>query len=150
MPEKVDGHAVYRLTPAALADALAEFVTQYGVDLVGGCCGTTPEHLKAVVERLRTLRPKRRVRPAPARDLSSSMKAVSLDLQPRPLVVGERLNAQGSKKVKELLVADDYEGLLQIARGQVDAGAHVLDVSTALNERDDEGAQMRALVKLLA
>jgi 5-methyltetrahydrofolate--homocysteine methyltransferase len=150
MPENVDGHAVYRLPPAALADALAEFVTQYGVDLVGGCCGTTPEHLKAVVERLRTLPPKRRVRPAPAHDLSSSMKAVSLDLQPRPLVVGERLNAQGSKKVKELLVADDYEGLLQIARGQVEAGAHVLDVSTALNERDDEGAQMRALVKLLA
>jgi 5-methyltetrahydrofolate--homocysteine methyltransferase len=150
MPENVDGHAVYRLSPSALADALAEFVTQYGVDIVGGCCGTTPDHMKAVAERLRGLSVTRRVRPAPARELSSSMKAVSLDLQPRPLIVGERLNAQGSRKVKELLVADDYEGLLKIARGQVEAGAHVLDVSTALTERDDEGAQMRTLVKLLA
>src|SRR5512138_1091482 len=150
MPENVDGHAVYRLPPAALADALAEFVEKLGVDLVGGCCGTTPEHMKAVVERLRTVTAPRRVRPAPARELSSAMKAVPLDMEPRPLIVGERLNAQGSKKVKELLVADDYEGLLQIARGQVEAGAHVLDVSTALNERDDEGAQLRALAKLLA
>jgi len=71
-------------------------------------------------------------------------------MDPRPLVVGERLNAQGSRKVKELLLADDYAGLLQIARGQVEAGAHVLDVCVALNERDDEGAQMRALTKLLA
>lgn len=150
MPENVDGHAVYRLSPAALAEALAEFVEHFGVDLVGGCCGTTPEHMKAVVERLRTVKAPRRVRPAPARELSSAMKAVPLDMEPRPLIVGERLNAQGSKKVKELLVADDYEGLLQIARGQVEAGAHVLDVSTALNERDDEGAQLRTLAKLLA
>jgi 5-methyltetrahydrofolate--homocysteine methyltransferase len=78
------------------------------------------------------------------------MKAIPLAMEPRPLVVGERLNAQGSRKVKELLLADDYAGLLQIARGQVEAGAHVLDVCVALNERDDEGAQMRALAKLLA
>jgi 5-methyltetrahydrofolate--homocysteine methyltransferase len=78
------------------------------------------------------------------------MKAVPLAMEPRPLIVGERLNSQGSKKVKELLLADDYPGLLQIARGQVDAGAHVLDVCVALNERDDEGAQMRTLAKLLA
>jgi 5-methyltetrahydrofolate--homocysteine methyltransferase len=150
MPENVDGHAVYKLAPAALAEALEEFVSKFGVDLVGGCCGTTPEHMKAVVERLRTVTAPRRVRPAPARELSSSIKAVPLDQEPRPLIVGERLNAQGSRKVKELLVADDYEGLLLIARGQVEAGAHVLDVSTALNERDDEGAQMRTLVRLLA
>ena len=150
MPENVDGHAVYKLGPEALADALAEFVAKHGVDIVGGCCGTTPAHMKAVVERLRTVQAPRRVRPPPAQELSSSMKAVPLGMEPRPLIVGERLNAQGSRKVKELLVADDYEGLLQIARGQVDAGAHVLDVSTALNERDDEAAQMRTLVRLLA
>jgi 5-methyltetrahydrofolate--homocysteine methyltransferase len=78
------------------------------------------------------------------------MKAVPLAMEPRPLVVGERLNAQGSRKVKELLLADDYAGLLQIARAQVEAGAHVLDVCVALNERDDEAAQMRALAKLLS
>jgi 5-methyltetrahydrofolate--homocysteine methyltransferase len=151
MPENVDGQAVYKLSPDALAEALAGFVRDDGVDIVGGCCGTTPEHMRAVVERIRALEgAPRRVRPRPAPDLSSAMKAVPLAMEPRPLVVGERLNAQGSRKVKELLLADDYAGLLQIARGQVDAGAHVLDVCVALNERDDEGAQMRALAKLLA
>src|SRR5512138_2031520 len=150
MPENVDGRAVYKLSPAALADALAGFVSEYGVDIVGGCCGTTPEHMRAVVERIAAVRVPRRARPRPAAELSSAMKAVPLAMEPRPLVVGERLNAQGSRKVKELLLGDDYAGLVQIARGQVEAGAHVLDVCVALNERDDEGAQMRALVKLLA
>jgi 5-methyltetrahydrofolate--homocysteine methyltransferase len=103
-----------------------------------------------VVERIAPVATRRRTRPRPAPEVSSAMKAVPLDLEPRPLLVGERLNSQGSRKVKELLLADDYAGLLQIARGQVEAGAHVLDVCVALNERDDEGAQMRALVKLLA
>jgi 5-methyltetrahydrofolate--homocysteine methyltransferase len=75
---------------------------------------------------------------------------VPLDMDPRPLVVGERVNAQGSRKVKELLLADDYPGLLRIARDQVEGGAHVLDVCVALNEREDEAAQMRTLVRLLA
>jgi 5-methyltetrahydrofolate--homocysteine methyltransferase len=150
MPENEDGHAVYKLSPDALADALAEFVRDFGVDLVGGCCGTTPAHLRKVVERLGALQPKRRLRPRPAPELASAMKAVPLDLEPRPLVVGERVNSQGSKKVKELLLADDFAGLLRIARDQVEGGAHVLDVCVALNERDDEAAQMRTLVKLLA
>ncbi|HEY6003346.1 MAG TPA: homocysteine S-methyltransferase family protein, partial [Anaeromyxobacter sp.] len=153
MPENVDGRAVYKLSPDALAEALAGFVRDYGVDIVGGCCGTTPEHLRKVVERIRALeeaRTPRRTRPVQAAELSSAMKAVPLAMEPRPLVVGERLNAQGSRKVKELLLQDDYPGLLQIARGQVEAGAHVLDVCVALNERDDEAAQMRTLAKLLA
>ncbi len=150
MPENVEGRAVYRLSPEALADALAGFVRDFGVDIVGGCCGTTPEHLAAVVQRVRSLDVPRRRRPRPAPELSSAMKAVPLDQEPRPLVVGERVNAQGSRKVKELLLADDYAGLLMIARGQVEGGAHVLDVCTALNERDDEAAQMRTLVRLLA
>jgi 5-methyltetrahydrofolate--homocysteine methyltransferase len=150
MPENVDGRAVYRLSPDDLARALAEFVGEHGVDLVGGCCGTTPEHMRKVVEAIRAVKAPRRVRPARGSELSSAMKAVPLAMEPRPLVVGERLNSQGSRKVKELLLADDYAGLVQIARGQVDAGAHVLDVCVALNERDDEAAQMRTLVKLLA
>jgi 5-methyltetrahydrofolate--homocysteine methyltransferase len=149
MPENVDGKAVYKLSPDELASALGDFV-QMGVDIVGGCCGTTPAHLQKVVERVRSLSAPRRVRPPPGPELSSAMKAVPMTLEPRPLLVGERLNSQGSRKVKELLLADDFAGLLQIARGQVEAGAHVLDVCVALNERDDEAAQMRTLVKLLA
>jgi len=150
MPENVDGRAVYRLTPEALAQALAEFARDLGASIVGGCCGTTPEHMRAVAERIAALGLRPRSRPRPLPNLSSAMKAVPLDLEPRPLVVGERVNAQGSRKVKELLLADDYEGLLRIAREQVEAGAHVLDVCVALNERDDESAQMRTLVKALA
>jgi 5-methyltetrahydrofolate--homocysteine methyltransferase len=150
MPENLDGRAVYRLSPDELAEALGQFVAAFGVDIVGGCCGTTPAHLAKVVERVRAVSAPRRIRPAPGPELSSAMKAVPMTLEPRPLLVGERLNAQGSRKVKELLLADDYPGLLQIARGQVEAGAQVLDVCLALNERDDEGAQMRTLVKLLA
>jgi len=148
MPENVDGKAVYKLQPNDLADALADFVGKLGVDIVGGCCGTTPAHLGAVVERLRGLKAPRRQRKPPLPEISSAMKAVPLDLQPRPLLVGERVNSQGSRKVKELLLADDYAGILQIARGQVEGGAHVLDLCVALNERDDEAAQMRTLVRL--
>ena len=150
MPENVDGKAVYKLSPAALASALSEFVRDFGVGIVGGCCGTTPEHLQRVVEAIRALDLTPRPRPRPLPELASAMKSVPLDLQPRPLVVGERVNSQGSKKVKQLLLADDYAGIVRIARDQVEGGAHVLDVCVALNEREDEAAQMRTLVKLLA
>jgi len=150
MPENVDGRAVYKLSPQDLAEALASFVHDLGVGIVGGCCGTTPEHLRAVCERIAALGHRPAPRPRPLPHLSSAMKAVPLDLEPRPLVVGERVNTQGSRKVKELLLADDYEGVLRIAREQVEAGAHVLDVCVALNERDDEAAQMRTLARLLA
>ena len=150
MPENVDGKAVYKLSPAALASALSEFVRDFGVGIVGGCCGTTPEHLRRVVEAIRALDATPRRRPKQLPELASAMKSVPLDLQPRPLIVGERVNSQGSKKVKELLLADDYAGILRLARDQVEGGAHVLDVCVALNEREDEAAQMRTLVKLLA
>jgi len=150
MPENVEGRAVYKLSPEALASALSEFVRDFGVGIVGGCCGTTPEHLRRVVEAIRGLDATPRPRPRPLPELASAMKAVPLDLQPRPLIVGERVNSQGSRKVKELLLADDYAGILRIARDQVEGGAHVLDVCVALNEREDEAAQMRTLVKLLA
>ncbi|MBS1108660.1 MAG: methionine synthase [Anaeromyxobacteraceae bacterium] len=150
LPENVNGRAVYKLSPDALAEALAEFAADFGVDLVGGCCGTTPEHMRKVAERIRALKSPRRRRPRSLPELSSAMKAVPLDMEPRPLIVGERVNSQGSRKVKELLLADDYAALLEIARGQVEGGAHVLDVCTALNEREDEAAQMRTLVRLLA
>ena len=150
------GDAVYPLEPAPLAAALAEFVNDYGVRIVGGCCGTTPEHLAAVVHAVRgSPSAERRVpRPAvPARRaprLSSSMRAITLHQDPPPLLIGERVNAQGSRAVKRMLLADDYEGIARVAREQVEAGAHVLDVCVALTERADEAAQMARVVKLLS
>jgi 5-methyltetrahydrofolate--homocysteine methyltransferase len=148
-----DGETIFPEKPAPLADALAEFVERYGVGVVGGCCGTTPDHIRAIVERVgRTAeRPDGRpvaARPAPrAPHLSSMIAATSLVQEPRPTMVGERVNSQGSRKAKELLLADDYDGLVQIAEDQVQGGAHVLDLCVALTERSDEDEQMRLVAK---
>jgi 5-methyltetrahydrofolate--homocysteine methyltransferase len=146
------GEAVYPLEPQPMATALSEFVKDFGVRIVGGCCGTTPEHLSAIVgavrEAERASKPANHAQHVPR--VSSAMRAITLHQDPPPLLVGERVNAQGSRKVKRLLLADDYEGILEVAREQVDSGAHVLDVCVALTERGDEAEQMSKVVKLLS
>ena len=141
-----------------MATMLSEFVTEFGVRIVGGCCGTTPSHLEEVVKRLRTedggsaQRSSKRhfnARSSVPR-VSSAMRAITLHQDPPPLLVGERVNSQGSRKVKRLLLSDDYEGIVSVARDQVDSGAHVLDVCVALTERADEAEQMARVVKLLS
>jgi 5-methyltetrahydrofolate--homocysteine methyltransferase len=143
------GEAVYPLEPTPMAEALAEFVKDFGVRIVGGCCGTTPAHLDAVVKAVRAVEAAR-LHAHHVPRVSSAMRAITLHQDPPPLLVGERVNAQGSRKVKRLLLADDYEGILEVARDQVDSGAHVLDVCVALTERADEAEQMSAVVKLLS
>ena len=141
-----DGETIFPEKPEPLAEALKEFVERYGVGIVGGCCGTTPAHVAAIVERVggRAVGP----RPAPRPPhLSSMIAATPLVQEPRPTMVGERVNSQGSRKAKELLLADDYDGLLQIAEDQVVGGAHVLDLCVALTERSDEDEQMRLVAK---
>ena len=150
------GDAIYPLEPAPMADALGEFVRDFGVRVVGGCCGTTPEHLAAIVARVNELRDSGpRAGPAGIAEprlpmVSSAMRATSLRQAPPPLIVGERVNAQGSRRVKRLLLADDYESIVEVGREQVDSGAHVLDVCVALTERGDEAEQMSKVVKLLS
>ncbi|HUH14216.1 MAG TPA: homocysteine S-methyltransferase family protein, partial [Longimicrobiales bacterium] len=149
IPHNDAGTAVYPLTPEALAAAHEEFVTRLGVSVVGGCCGTTPEHMRQVVERVGGKAPLgREVARVPR--LASAMTAVDMRQDPAPTLIGERVNAQGSRAVKRLLLSDDYDGILEVARGQVEGGAHLLDVCVALTERQDEAAQMRTLVKGLA
>ncbi len=141
-----DGETIFPEKPEPLAEALKEFVERYGVGIVGGCCGTTPAHIAAIAERVgnRTVTP----RPAPRHPhLSSMIAATPLAQEPAPTMVGERVNSQGSRKAKELLLADDYDGLVQIAEDQVTGGAHVLDLCVALTERTDEDEQMRLLAK---
>ncbi|MEX2111138.1 MAG: methionine synthase [Gemmatimonadaceae bacterium] len=146
------GEAVYPLEPEPMARAISEFVRDFGVRIVGGCCGTTPEHLSAIVAAVRqadnAAKPRPHVQHVPR--VSSAMRAITLHQDPPPLLVGERVNSQGSRKVKRLLLADDYEGILEVARDQVDSGAHVLDVCVALTERGDEAEQMSKVVKLLS
>ncbi|HWX88501.1 MAG TPA: homocysteine S-methyltransferase family protein [Solirubrobacteraceae bacterium] len=144
-----DGETIFPEQPEPLAEALEEFVERYGVGVVGGCCGTTPEHIRAIAQRVGG----RRVEPRPsprAPHLSSMIAATPLVQEPRPTMVGERVNSQGSRKAKELLLADDYDGLVQIAEDQVAGGAHVLDLCVALTERSDEDEQMRQLAKRIS
>lgn len=149
IPINEGGCAVFPLTPEALAEAHREFVEDLGVEVVGGCCGTTPEHLRRVVEAVGGRRHKGRApRWEPA--IASGVRAVALRQEPPPLLVAERVNATGSRRVKRLLLAEDYDGVLQVAREQLEGNAHALDVCVALTERADERAQMERVVKKLA
>lgn len=148
LPLNVDGRAVYPMEPAPMAAILAEFVDRYGVAIVGGCCGTTPEHIRALAGRVRRGLPwTRTAGGVPA--ITSAVHALALRQEPPPLLVGERINATGSRAVKRLLLRDDYDAVVEVAKEQVAGGAHALDVSVALTERADELEQMRALVKKL-
>jgi 5-methyltetrahydrofolate--homocysteine methyltransferase len=148
------GDAVYPLEPKPMAEMLAEMVRDNGVRIVGGCCGTRPEHLAEIAKAVSSeggpsLRSGRQHLQTVPR-ASSAMRAVDFDQDPKPLLIGERVNAQGSRKVKRLLLADDYEGIVEVAREQAESGAHVLDVCVAVTERSDEADQMAKLVKLLS
>jgi 5-methyltetrahydrofolate--homocysteine methyltransferase len=145
-----NGETIFPEEPEPLAASLQEFVERYGVSIVGGCCGTTPEHIRAIAERVKGREAAPRPRDAWPPHLSSMIAATPLEQEPRPAMVGERVNSQGSRKAKELLLADDYDGLVQVAEDQVEGGAHVLDVCVALTERQDEADQMREVVKRIS
>src|SRR5438270_3576552 len=144
------GETIFPEQPEPLATTLQEFVERYGVSIVGGCCGTTPEHIRALAGRVTGRDAKPRPHGAWPPHLSSMMTATPLEQEPRPAMVGERVNSQGSRKAKRLLLADDYDGIVQIAEDQVEGGAHVLDVCVALTERQDEAEQMRQVVKRIS
>ncbi|HYH59744.1 MAG TPA: homocysteine S-methyltransferase family protein [Thermoleophilaceae bacterium] len=141
-----EGETIFPEEPEPLANVLQEFVERFGVGIVGGCCGTTPEHIAAIVDRVGGREAGARPEAGPPR-LASMMTAAPLVQEPRPTLVGERVNSQGSRKAKELLLTDDYDGLVAVAEDQVEGGAHVLDVCVALTERQDEDEQMRQVVK---
>src|SRR6266480_3684279 len=144
-----EGETIFPEEPEPLSNTLQEFVERYGVSIVGGCCGTTPDHIRAIVERVGGREAAPRPEPGPPL-VSSMMTATPLVQEPAPTLTGERVNSQGSRKAKELLLADDYDALTTIAEDQVQGGAHVLDLCVALTERQDEDEQMREVVKRIA
>jgi 5-methyltetrahydrofolate--homocysteine methyltransferase len=154
LPLNVDGEAVYPLEPEPFASEMVAFVEKNRISVVGGCCGTTPAHLALLVEKLR--REDGTPFPAPARPrisiprLSSSLKAIPMLQEPRPLLLGERCNSQGSRRFKRLLLEEDYDSILELGREQVNGGAHALDISVAVTERADEAELMRKVVKKLS
>ncbi|MCS7271640.1 MAG: dihydropteroate synthase, partial [Gemmataceae bacterium] len=133
LPETCGGETCFPLQPQGLADWLERFVREYGVNIVGGCCGTTAEHLQAVVQRLRGARPVPR-RPVYVPAVSSLQTSQELLVEPRPLYVGERTNTNGSRKFRELLEKEDWNGLVELAREQ--EGVHLLDVCVDYVGRD--------------
>ncbi|MGP8209377.1 MAG: methionine synthase [Acidimicrobiales bacterium] len=127
LPSVVEGKMHYDLTPDELAEHHRRFVTELGVNAVGGCCGTTPAHLKAVVEALAGTVPARR-RPVFEPGCASLYSHVPYDQAPSVLNVGERTNANGSKRFRDAMLAKDWETCTELAKEAVRAGSHVIDV----------------------
>ena len=135
LPEVKDGAMHYDETPESFTAQVLHFAGDFGANIVGGCCGTTPEHLKLVVEEVERLSPKQR-----NANLIPSASSIFIQ-QPYVqdnsfLIVGERVNASGSKKMRDLLNAEDWDGLVSLAKDQEREGAHILDVNVDFVGRD--------------
>jgi 5-methyltetrahydrofolate--homocysteine methyltransferase len=173
LPENIGGVAHYRLTPVEMKMQLLHFVEDLGVQVIGGCCGTTPAHIGALAElacemkaaprpvRGAALQPEALAESAGAREPADPRPSLNMEpaaasiygttpyLQDNSfLIIGERLNASGSKKVRELLAEEDWDGLVAVARSQVKENAHVLDVNVDYVGRDGE-RDMHELVSRL-
>ena len=135
LPENVGGQAFYRLTPVELQMALMHFIEDLGVQIIGGCCGTRPDHIKALADVAKNLTPKER---HPYHEPSAaSIYTTQPYIQDNSfLIVGEKLNASGSKKCRDLLNAEDWDSLVSLAKSQVREGAHILDVNVDYVGRD--------------
>lgn len=135
LPILKDGGAYYPLGPKEFADSLSNYVDQYGVNLIGGCCGTTPEHLGALVERVRgRALPNKTSKIEPG--ASSLYQFVPFRQDQTYLAIGERANANGSKAFREALLAENWEACIEIAKDQIRDGAHLLDLSVDYVGRD--------------
>lgn len=135
LPRVVDGKMTYDLAPDDLADHLSRFVSELGVGVVGGCCGTTPEHLAAVVEAIRPLQARER-EPKIVDAASSIYSPVPFDQDTSFLIIGERANTNGSKAFRESLLAGDIERCVAIGRSQIEEGAHMVDLCVDYVGRD--------------
>ena len=135
LPYVEDGKMKYDLGPEELADHLATFTTEFGVGVVGGCCGTTPEHLAAVVARVRPATLKER-QPVIIPSAASLYSQVPFDQDTSFMIIGERANANGSRAFRDALLADDLEGCIAIGQDQVKEGAHLVDLCVDYVGRD--------------
>src|SRR5271167_4157849 len=139
LPQNVGGHAVYKLSPADLAEYHKHFVVDYGVRVVGGCCGTTPAHLKAVVDAVSGVEPAKREgkRVGAA---SSAYTTVPLDLEPKPLIVAEEMNTTTRvEHFRNLVQGKKYDDILALAKKLANDGSHLLDLCCAIvgeNEKE--------------
>jgi 5-methyltetrahydrofolate--homocysteine methyltransferase len=149
MPEaRVDGTVRYPLEPKPFAEKVAALAKDHGLSIVGGCCGTTPEHIRELRKQFFNVWKIRRPVKAPAQ-VAGLFTAVDLTQEPAPLYIGERANATGSKKFRDTLLANDYENAFHILTEQEETGAHVLDLSCGYAGRD-ESKDVAVLVPRMA
>ena len=147
LPELTADGAVYPLTPEQLADAHETFVREYGLSLVGGCCGTTPEHIRQLVDRVRGATPRAR-NPQPEAGVSSLYQHVPFRQDTSYLSIGERTNANGSKAFREAMLAERWDDCVDIARAQIRDGAHLLDLCIDYVGRDGAADMKTAAFRL--
>jgi 5-methyltetrahydrofolate--homocysteine methyltransferase len=151
MPQNIDGKAFYALDPQGFAELLEPLVTIHGLNVVGGCCGTTPAHINAAANILKGKQVAIREQlNKPSCWLSTGISGIDLESVDRPVLIGERLNAQGSKKTKELILADNKDELFLVAQEQADSGSTVIDICVAVNEMDNEKETLKNLVSYLS
>jgi 5-methyltetrahydrofolate--homocysteine methyltransferase len=148
MPSVVDGAMHYDLTPAQLAEYHTRFISEFGVQVVGGCCGTTPEHIAAVVDACSQLTPAPR-QPRHEAGATSIYSLVPFEQDTSFLIVGERTNANGSKRFRDAMLETDWDTCVQMAKDQVREGAHILDLCVDYVGRDGT-ADMDELAQRLA
>ena len=147
LPIEEDGKTVYTLGPDEMAKYVKGFVSKYKVDVIGGCCGTGPEHIQKMREVIS--RTKKR-KPSKKHFYASFYKGFDLEEINRPVKVGERINTQGSRKMKDLLLADDYDGIIELGKLQQRQGSDMLDVCSVLTERQTEERDSVIITKRLA
>jgi 5-methyltetrahydrofolate--homocysteine methyltransferase len=149
LPQNEGGRAVYKLTPAELAAHQRRFVTEYGINVVGGCCGTTPEHLKAVADAVAGLKPLIRNNKAQS-VAASAFSAVPLEIDGQPVVIAEEMNTTTRlEHFRNMVRGGDYDGILTLAKRLVGEGSQMLDLCCAI-VGEDETAYMNAVLEKIA
>ena len=139
IPENIDGKACFPMGSERFAELMIPFLN-LGVEIIGGCCGSTPEHIRELSRNLDKYKP--RSRPKYKFSISSPVDSQDLIPEGSPLIIGERLNSQGSRRFKKMLLAGNYNGMEDIARSQEKGGAQVLDLAVAMTEREGESEEM--------
>ncbi len=148
LPETKDGKLVYSQTPEIFAEHIKQFVARSGVEIVGGCCGTTPEHIRAVADAVKNIRPGIRRKGLIIPASASLYTSRPYNIEPKPLIVGERTNATGSRKFRKALLDNDIDSMTEMAKDQENEGAHMLDLSLAYTGVDEVKAAEQMVKRL--
>ncbi|MBF0253221.1 MAG: homocysteine S-methyltransferase family protein [Candidatus Omnitrophica bacterium] len=155
LPKEKDGKVVYDLGAEEMAGVIEKFLKKYGMNVVGGCCGTTPEHIKLIREKIDNLKTSKtfklhQINKTTPTLAASAYECINISSEKKPVNIGERINTQGSKKTKELIMAKDYDSIVELGKLQQEQGALVLDVCAVLTERETEKEDSLVLVKKLS